>query len=259
MSRESELYKDKIEVSLDGRQIFYLFFGGAVIVGLVFVLGVMVGRRVEARGHVERAQTAAAADPLAALDRLEGNGGLTFKNTLMGKPAPTPVEQKIETAKKKPETPGADGAAAKADAKKDKAEKVDKGDSSEKAEKPEKKKSKKSDKQDKQDKPDKHDKPERDAASDGPVVTPDAVADAKPEPKARFTLQLSSFQDKHEAETFQTTLRASGFEPYITDAEVNGKTFYRVRLGTYRSLDAANDAKAEFERSAKKSASVMRL
>ena len=57
MSREPELYKDKIEVSLDGRQIFYLFFGGAVIVGLVFVLGVMVGRRVEARGHVDRAQT----------------------------------------------------------------------------------------------------------------------------------------------------------------------------------------------------------
>jgi hypothetical protein len=46
MSREAELYKDKIEVSLDGRQIFYLFFGGSVIVGLVFVLGVMVGRRV---------------------------------------------------------------------------------------------------------------------------------------------------------------------------------------------------------------------
>ena len=43
MSREADLYKDKIEVSLDGRQIFYLFFGGAVIVGLVFVLGVMVG------------------------------------------------------------------------------------------------------------------------------------------------------------------------------------------------------------------------
>ena len=38
MSREAELYKDKIEVSLDGRQIFYLFFGGAVIVGVVFVV-----------------------------------------------------------------------------------------------------------------------------------------------------------------------------------------------------------------------------
>jgi hypothetical protein len=47
-SREPDLYKDKIEVNLDGRQIFYLFFGGSVIVGMVFVLGVMVGRRVEA-------------------------------------------------------------------------------------------------------------------------------------------------------------------------------------------------------------------
>ena len=39
---DSELYKDKIEVSLDGRQIFYLFFGGAVVACLVFVLGVTV-------------------------------------------------------------------------------------------------------------------------------------------------------------------------------------------------------------------------
>ncbi|MDB4956327.1 MAG: Sporulation domain protein, partial [Myxococcales bacterium] len=88
MSRESELYRDKIEVSLDGRQIFYLFFGGAVIVGLVFVLGVMVGRRVEARGHIEHAQTAATADPLAALDRLETRGGLSFQGSLRGNEAP---------------------------------------------------------------------------------------------------------------------------------------------------------------------------
>src|SRR5438067_9919424 len=83
-----QLYKDRIEVSLDGPQIFYLFFGGAVIVGLVFVLGVMVGRRVEARGHVDRAQTAAAVDPLAALDRLEGSGGLSFQGALRGADAP---------------------------------------------------------------------------------------------------------------------------------------------------------------------------
>src|SRR5829696_4607477 len=95
MSREADLYKDKIEVSLDGRQIFYLFFGGAVFVGLVFVLGVMVGRRVEARGHVDRARTTAAVDPLAALDRLEDKGGLSFKESLMGTPATSDVEHAI--------------------------------------------------------------------------------------------------------------------------------------------------------------------
>ena len=261
-TREAELYKDKIEVSLDGRQIFYLFFGGAVIVGLVFVLGVMVGRRVEARGHVDRAQTAAAADPLAALDRLETNGGLTFKNTLMGKPAPTEAEKQIDAMAKgkKPADGKAEAkpaaanepAAPKADVKAEKADKGDKGDKADKK-KDEKKKAKKSDKQDAPAEP--H------AAADGPVVTPSpaAAAEPKPEGKARFTLQLSSFQDKHEAETFQSSLKAGGFEPYITEADVNGKTFYRVRLGTYRTLEAANDAKAELEKATKKSASVMRL
>src|ERR1700760_1783231 len=93
--REPDPYKDKIEVSLDGRQIFYLFFGGAVIVGLVFVLGVMVGRRVEARGHLDRAQTQAASDPLAALDRLERSDNLSFHGALTGAEAPTDVEKAI--------------------------------------------------------------------------------------------------------------------------------------------------------------------
>src|SRR3954464_4546978 len=98
MSREAvDLYKDKIEVSLDGRQIFYLFFGGAVIVGMVFVLGVMVGRRVEARGHVERAHVQATVDPLAALDRLEGGSGLSFQGALRGGESPTSdVEKQID-------------------------------------------------------------------------------------------------------------------------------------------------------------------
>src|SRR5215467_3749806 len=95
MSREAELYKDKIEVSLDGRQIFYLFFGGAVIVGLVFVIGVMVGRRVEARGHVDRAETPAETDPLAALDRLERSDHLSFRGALRGGDAQTDVDKAI--------------------------------------------------------------------------------------------------------------------------------------------------------------------
>src|SRR3954468_18756266 len=107
MSRESELYRDKIEVSLDGRQIFYLFFGGAVIVGLVFVLGVMVGRRVEARGHIERAHTPATADPLAALDRLEGSGGLSFQGSLRGGETPTSDVEKTIGAMAKVHAPAA--------------------------------------------------------------------------------------------------------------------------------------------------------
>src|SRR4051812_2483997 len=94
-SREPELYKDKIEVSLDGRQIFYLFFGGAVIVGLVFVIGVMVGRRVESRGHLDRADTQTTRDPLAALDRLERADHLAFRGALTGNEATREVENAI--------------------------------------------------------------------------------------------------------------------------------------------------------------------
>jgi DedD protein len=225
MSREESLYKDKIEVSLDGRQIFYLFFGGSVIVGLVFVLGVMVGRRVEARGHVERAQTQAAVDPLAALDHLEGGGGLSFQGSLRGGDAPaSDVEKQIGDIAKAKE-PVAKVKAVVADAPKPEPKAVDKP-----VVKP-------------------------DPKPDKPVVKPD-----QNEPKkAKFTLQLSSFQDKGEAEAYLATIKANGFSPTLTEADVDGKTYYRVRLGNYRSLDAANDAKADVEKATKKSASVMKL
>ena len=223
MSRESELYKDKIEVSLDGRQIFYLFFGGAVIVGLVFVLGVMVGRRVEARGHIDRAKTQAAVDPLAALDRLEGGSGLSFQGALRGAETPTPdVEKQIGELAKSHEEPQPQPPSQAADKKAD----DKKADDKKKAE----------------------DKKPSDAKA--------ADVDKKP----RFTLQLSSFQDKDEAAAYLAQLKSSGSaSAYLTEADVDGKTFFRVRLGNYRTVEAANDAKVDFEKTSKKSASVMRL
>jgi len=236
MSRESELYKDKIEVSLDGRQIFYLFFGGAVIVGLVFVLGVMVGRRVEARGHIDRVKSQPAIDPLAALDRLEGGNGLSFQGALRGADMPkADVEKQIDSAANAARAAHEEPAPAK------KAEP--------KADDPAKSVTK-----DKADDPGKS--PTRD--DPGKSLTRDNKAEDKP--RARFTLQVSSFQDKSEAESYLAQLKSNGqASAYITEAGVDGKTYYRVRLGNYRSVDAANDAKADFEKSSKKSASVMKL
>jgi DedD protein len=345
-SREPELYKDKIQVSLDGRQIFYLFFGGAVIVGLVFVLGVLVGRRVEARGHLDRAETQAESDPLAALDRLERSDRLSFHGALRGGEATTDVEKAIgeldkrraaARADKKPEPSASLTLAAKPDARTDepvtrpeqdkpRADKSDKRSeaSSDKKQrkhddaaaetrselrsdaksvdpkladakptdaKPELKADAKSDRSDgkadaKSDRPDGKRAAQDSGKSDKPAIRPDAKADAKDsrsdkrtdpavataetkpdsgakpasEPKARFTLQLSSFQDKSEADAFLAATKSAGFQPYVVEADVTGKgTFYRVRLGSYRSLDAANDAKADYERTAKKTAQVTRL
>jgi len=270
MSREEGLYKDKIEVSLDGRQIFYLFFGGSVIVGLVFVLGVMVGRRVEARGHVERAQTQAAVDPLAALDRLEGGGGLSFQGALRGNgdAQPSDVEKTIgEMAKAKepagkkstaPEVKKADEAKAEPKIepkieKKSEAPKVDKKSDEAKAEKKSDEKKSRSDDSDKK-------TSDKEFLAKLVKKSDEKKSDDKPpEKRAKYTLQLSSFQDKGEAEAYLATVKSNGFSPYITEAEVDGKTYYRIRLGNYRSVDAANDAKSDVEKATKKSASVMKL
>src|SRR5262245_23623330 len=81
--RDADRFKDKLEVSLDGRQIFFLFFGGAVVACLVFVLGVMVGKRLEGREQVaRRAATSAAVDPLAALDELSADEAASAKEDL---------------------------------------------------------------------------------------------------------------------------------------------------------------------------------
>lgn len=361
-SREPELYKDKIEVSLDGRQIFYLFFGGAVIVGLVFVLGVLVGRRVEARGHLDRGDSQAAGDPLAALDRLERTDNLSFHGALTGNQTPTEVEKAIGELEKRraghtdgpgaaPGKPGseprtpvparAEAAPARADARADarpearpdgkadgkadakaeakgeaKAEARPDGKTEARSEarteakaearpdgkadaRPDARPAARSDarpaardaearsepvtrpdagpRSDKHDgdksdrKSKKHDdggpggaKPDRETRKAGahePVTRPEAHAEAEPRSdKVRFTLQLSSFQDRSEAEAFLSAVKSAGFQPYLTEADVTGKgTFYRVRLGSYRSLEAANDAKAEYERTSKKTAQVMRL
>jgi septal ring-binding cell division protein DamX len=330
-SREPELYKDKIEVSLDGRQIFYLFFGGAVIVGMVFVLGVMVGRRIEARGHLDRADPPAATDPLAALDRLERSDHLSFHGALTGSDAPTDVEKVIGEIEKRraasrgdgPDRPGAAKPAppraeaarpqasprpeVRADGKPDaaRAEPAAPPPADKPRPEPDKPRAeadsphpdrrdgdrreadrrdgdkreidkRETDKHDGDKKARKHedggssgsksDKKtgNRDSAgrSEGHADARGAATEAT-EPAAdrvRFTLQLSSFQDKAEAEAFLSATKAAGFQPYLTEADVTGKgTFYRVRLGSYRSLEAAGDAKAEYERASRKTAQVMRL
>jgi hypothetical protein len=86
--------------ALDGRQIFFLFVGGAVCACLTFGLGVHVGRRVE-RKALAQAQAQAQADPLAALDELaNAEEALTFHRALLDRPSPL-------GARPRPAVPGA--------------------------------------------------------------------------------------------------------------------------------------------------------
>ncbi|ACY15878.1 SPOR domain-containing protein [Haliangium ochraceum] len=234
MRADAELFKDKIEISLDGRQIFYLFFGGAVLASLVFVLGVMVGRRVEARVHVdERPATSATRDPLAALDALArrpvalSEDDLAFPNALAGGETtlgevdrvlasahPAAAKPKPAASPAKPAAKPAPAASAREDA-------------------------------------------EAEAETQATHASEGRAPD---QAEAKFTLQLSSFQERAEAEAFYAKLRSSGYAPYVKESEVDDKgTFYRVRLGGYPSYDEAVEAKQAFEKSEHIIAYVTRL
>ena len=81
--RNVERWKDKIEVRLDNRQVFFLFFGSAMVACMLFVLGVIVGKRLESRG---RAEAPVIEDPLAALDRFSAPASATTAGTALAFP-----------------------------------------------------------------------------------------------------------------------------------------------------------------------------
>lgn len=250
-SSETEVFKDKIEVSLDGRQIFYLFFGGAVIATLVFVLGVMVGRQVESRTVAETGSPTT--DPLAALDRLEGGSDLAFPAALRGDEVilgsvDAKADGRAKLAKESLATGGPTPAGAPAPLAVTPAKPAAEKPKVEPAQIPKVAKA-----------------PAPAAAKSKPEEAKPAVEEkpAEEAPKAkrrRFTLQVGSFQDKEEADTFFRGLSGGPYDPYMVEADVPGKgKYFRVRVGGYGTFDEAVAAKTDFEASQHVIAYVTRL
>lgn len=267
--RDIERWRDKIEVRLDNRQVFFLFFGSALVACMLFVLGVIVGKRLESRG---RAVSPEIEDPLALLDKVAtsprptAQGGVNLPQALFGtggkngasdkhgkknalpvaeseseaaKPAVVavrdtkPVETNAKTlpaalteSKPAPAKPETKPAAAATDEKKPEA-------SAAKAKTAEAKPAE----------PKKAAEPKEEKPA--PIPTVAASGDSKS--KGRFALQLSSFQDKAEAEAFAQ--KFANERPYMIVSEIPGKgTWYRVRVGDYASAKDAIAAKDSFEK-----------
>ena len=258
--RDLDRWKDKVEISLDGRQIFFLFFGSAVAACLIFVVGVLIGKRIEARALA--LAPAAIEDPLAALDQLgdadEADEGLTFHKALTPAKTDKPVAAKAALkppapiAEKKVE-PKKEPAPAAADDESDDEDKPATAEASKPEPKPEPKKSEPK-------------KPELAKAPALPAARPQVVAANGASAKkmdataSHFTLQLSAFPDKSDAEEFMRKIQAAGYKPFLVASEFPGKgVFFRVRVGDYGSRQSAVDAKTEFEKKQRIIAYVAKL
>jgi DedD protein len=254
MSNNSELYKDRVEVSLDGRQIFYLFFGGAVVTCMVFVLGVFVGKRVESRGHLDTVR-AMSSDPLAALDRLDNGKGLSYRAALtQSQAAVGPVDREIaDMAKVKADVVNKSARSA------DVANRVNDGRPAGKASEMQNAKDTSQDIS----RAVKNDvaKAAQNVVLDKSITTSPTETDPLPVTiKGIFTLQISSFQRREEAESFAQTVRDAGFKARIVEAKVDGKgTYYRVRSGAYQTQAEVEAARLAFEKKMNKSAIVSKM
>lgn len=263
--RDIERWRDKIEVRLDNRQVFFLFFGSALVACMLFVLGVIVGKRLESRG---RAVSPEIEDPLALLDKVATTPrttqtGVTFPQALFGnakaagadkhgKKNLLPAATLAPVAPEKPE-PVRSVAVLETPKPALSAKPVAKAAVEAVVTKPEPKAEVKT--------------VSESVAEPKPAAKPAKVAEVKePKPapaakpagiptiaagdskgKGRFALQLSSFQDKSEAEAFAQ--KFEGERPYLVVSEIPGKgTWYRVRVGDFASSKDAVAGKASFEK-----------
>jgi DedD protein len=249
--------KEKFDLSLDNRQIVSLLIAGIVVMGAVFVLGVVVGKKLQAN-----TQTAAAQNLLDALDakaevleQVQKEPALTFPDELTRKNpsepalASEPAPAKVAVVKPAPEKPAAQEeteteAAAPEAPSQVAAAPVAAPANVAKVE------------------------PARGKVAPAPVTARTAAPDgglkgaiaraqtqqvaARPAgvtPGGAFTLQLSAYQARAEADRFAAKLRDRGYAPYIVAAQVPGKgTWHRVRMGSFATKEAAARYLADFKR-----------
>ena len=263
--RDLQHWKDKVELSLDGRQVFFLFFGGAVLACMLFALGVMTGRRIEARAIALEAPSSE--DPLAALDQLGDledeeltyhraltkDGGRTHgkeaRPSLSKPPIAAPVAPKpAPAAKPVAPSPAPKPASAHASAP-----------MSEESEAP--------------------------GALPAPPRVAPKLAAAKPAPvvpkpapvvahamkgeikdgaseagQGHYTLQLSAFTAKKDADDLMHRVQAAGYKPFVVASDVPGKgVVFRVRVGDFASKEVAMTERTSVESRLKVSAYLTKL
>jgi cell division septation protein DedD len=222
--RDQDRWKDRFELALDTKQVFVLFLVSALVLALVFSLGVIVGKRVEPARSV-----VAPTDPLALLDEM---GGQAIAVGRQSGPDRTEPDLTFPDALGRPSKESL--AAAEANKARSAQAASNKANPSEVAKVPRGKT----------------------AVLPGlerfaKAAKDDRALTAQPK-KGAYSLQLSSFRDRVEAEQFIASLRQQGLRPQVVHTAIPGRgKWYRIRVGSYRNLSQALTAKVSFERASK--------
>jgi len=283
--RDLSHWKDKVELSLDGRQLFFLFFGGAVMACLLFTLGVMTGRRLEARAIALEAP--AADDPLAMLDQLGDleDEELTYHQALTrdsrspakpkdsaateveagtpAKPAAVKPAAPAPIVAPKPAAPMVKPVAAPKPAHAALASDADGEATMISASEPVEPAAKEvavkevAVKEVAVKEVAVKEPAAKEPATKGLATKEAAVAPAS---AVHFTLQLSAFAAKRDADDFMKRVQAAGYRPFVVSSDVPGKgIMYRVRVGDFSTKDVALSEKTSVEKKLKVVAYLARL
>jgi cell division septation protein DedD len=254
--RDTHKLKEKYELSLDSREIVSITVASVIVLGGVFLLGVVVGKKLAGEG----AEPKPAADLLTqldekskALEQVQADASdLTFQDELTrkaptlvaGVPVVKPAEAKpadpakpVETANRSEAAtagPAAGTVAAVLAAQRE-------PESVALAEAP-------------------RSEPVPTRTHDGGALreafgkvqrAPETAADGA------WTIQLAAYQDRAEADSFAAGLRDKGYAPFIVEASIPGKgTWFRVRMGRFGTKEAAGRYLEDFKRETSMSAIV---
>jgi cell division protein FtsN len=92
-------------------------------------------------------------------------------------------------------------------------------------------------------------KPDAKPADKAPGTPTPPVTKAEAKASGPLSLQVGSFQTMKDAENMKATLAMMGVEPTIQEVQVNGKQWFRVRVGPMMSFEELNKLKAELAKS----------
>jgi len=243
--RDSHRIREGFDLHLDNRQIAAFVIGSLVVLGVVFSMGVLVGKQLagatpgpagpgDPLAAIDAKEKARAGDPVPAEPAAKPDA-LTFQAELTKPAANTVVEPTKPAAEKK------DPKEAKEPAK-DPAKDEKVADNTDK--KPDEKKKP-------EEKPEKvADKPEKKETGEKKLAAAfDKVAKGDGSGAGQYTLQVASLPTQEEADKLVAKLTAKGLTAYIFEADVPNKGhMFRVRSGAFATRGDAEEGLKFFKK-----------